>query len=207
MRTRNFLQELQSLQQQQSALEQEWRDLPRCEHQAKLKGDRDAVLELTIRRAQVPWEWVDTFQRRAQVVIDALEARESQLEERAKPLRARLVRATEMLETAWREVEQLQQEYGKLNARKENELPFYRLERMRYGMAFYNWHTERDDLRQEFEVVEAFLNFCMNLKQSIEANDAEAVERVIKMVEGEHAHDIALYKGAESRLMRKLESS
>lgn len=206
MKPSTLLQDLHQLQQQQCALEQEWRDLESREHRAKLKGDKEAVIELMIRRHQIPWEWVDTLRRRAEAAQAFLQQQDSQLEAQASKLRARLVRATELLETTYREVEQLQQQYGRIQGHLERELPYYELQRSTYGMQFLYDSVNRRAKQEELAVAQACITECARLKEAIES-DESALERVYPFIEGRELPSwVKSYLSLEKRVIRLLES-
>lgn len=206
MKPPKLLQDLHQLQQQQCALEQEWRDLESREHRAKLKGDKEAVIELMIRRHQIPWEWVDTLQRRAEAAQAFLQQQDSQLEAQASKLRARLVQATELLETTYHEVEQLQQQYGRIQGHLEQELPYYELQRSTYGMRFLYDSVNRRAKRDELAVAQACITECAHLKEAIES-DESALERVYPFIEGRELPSwVRSYLSLEKRVIRLLES-
>lgn len=208
MSTAKLHETLQSLQQQQCALEQEWQGLPDAEHRAKLRGDKDAVVELMIRRHQIPWEYVDTLQKRAEVVQAFLEQEDAALEKRAAQLRSKLTQAVAALEAAYRELEPLQQEYGLIQAHVERELQFYELQRSPYGMRFLHSSVKRRDKREDLQKVAEFIGFCAELKEQIEQH--QQMERAIELVEGRPSDNtrarLSSYLSIERRVQQVLES-
>jgi len=97
-----------------AALRAEWEGLAERRRQALLSGDKDALLAVMVRQAQIPYEAVEACCTAAHAIREALEAQARELEAERDALAAQLAEFQAEVNALWERIRPVQERYMRI---------------------------------------------------------------------------------------------